>query len=515
VRPLMVLGTASDVGKSLLVAGLCRLFARDGVRVAPFKSQNMALNSAATPEGGEIGRAQAVQAEAAMIAPTVDMNPILLKPYAPGASQVVVRGRPWANLDAHAYHERRVRELFPIVRASLDRLRAAYDLVVIEGAGSPAEINLKANDIVNMRVAEAADAACILVGDIDRGGVFGAILGTLELLDPSERARVYGFVVNKFRGDRTLLEPGLRQIEARVRIPCLGVVPYVRDLGIDDEDGVALAKRPRRFAEGGERRLRVAVVALPYLANVTDVDALAAEPSVDLVLADRAEEIAAADVVIVPGTKSTLADLAWMRARGLATALAARDGRACILGICGGMQMLGRRIADPEFAEGGGASDGLGLLPLETVLAREKITTPVRGALASALFPSTSAARTSPGAPAFGGYEIHLGRTTYDAGARPFATLVRRAGPGDPVRDGALAAHGRTLGTYVHGLFEDDAFRHAFLAAARAASGLGPAERTVAYGAEREARYDRLAALVRDSLDLARIRDRIAAPVPA
>src|ERR1700678_2476682 len=306
-RALMILGTASHVGKSLLTAGLGRIFSDDGIRVAPFKAQNMSLNSAATPDGREIGRAQALQAEACRVTPCAEMNPILMKPSSDTASQIVLLGRVWGQVTASDYHLRRVEDLFPTVLESYRALAARHDLMLLEGAGSPAEINLRKHDIVNMRMADAADAACLLVGDIDRGGVFAALLGTIELLEPEDRARIRGFVINKFRGDVELLRPGVEMIEQRLGIPCAGVVPFVRNLGLEEEDGVAMERKcawqTNVNRESRERPLRIAVVAVPHIANFTDFDAFAAEPSVSLAFVDYPAHAALADVVILPGSK--------------------------------------------------------------------------------------------------------------------------------------------------------------------------------------------------------------------
>ncbi len=494
-RAIMVLGTASHVGKSVIAAALCRILANDGVRVAPFKAQNMSLNSAATPDGREIGRAQAMQAEAARVMPTVDMNPILLKPTSERSSQVVVLGRVHSVQSAADYHTRRTVDFFPIVCEAYERLAQTHDVIVLEGAGSPAEINLKATDIVNMRMAAAADARCLLVGDIDRGGVFASLLGTLELLDAEERARVRSFAINKFRGDLALLAPGVADIESRVRVPCAGVIPWLRDLDLDEEDSVSHEDAPRIARRGWNatdadtvRPLRVAVVALPYLANATDFAALATEPDVDLAYATRADDLAHADVAIVPGTKDTLADLRWLRERGLDAALVAFARRRYVFGICGGLQILGRRIADPHGTESGDGEAGLDLLPVTTVLARDKVTEAVRVGVAA--WPNIEG----------DGYEIHMGRTTRDATCAPFAR-VRRSN-GDLIDDGAVSADGRIAGTYVHGLFANDALRHAFVRDARARAGLAPPVRPVASGAARDARFDRLADHVRAALSL-------------
>jgi adenosylcobyric acid synthase len=506
-RALMVLGTGSHVGKSVIAAALGRIFSDRGCRVAPFKAQNMALNSAATPDGREIGRAQAMQAEACRVVPCAEMNPILIKPASDTGAQVVVLGRVWGNVTALDYHRRRVEDLFPVVIESYEKLAAEYDLLVLEGAGSPAEINLREHDIVNMRMAHAADAACLLLGDIDRGGVFASIYGTLALLSPEDRARIRGFAVNKFRGDVELLRPGLEMMEERIDRPCAGVIPYVRDLGIEEEDGVAVEDRRtarRMWAElpqGSGRPLRIGVVAVPHLANFTDFDALAAEPSVALAYLERPEDVAAADVVILPGSKQTLDDLDWLERTGFARAVRERaEARRPTVGICGGLQMLGHSLSDPDGVEGPARSRaGLGLLPVATVLGREKVTRRARGCVAASAFLGDAAPQAE-----LEGYEIHLGETVYDEGALPFAE-IRREGDADPRRDGAVCAGGFVIGTYLHGLFDHDAFRHAFVSAARAACGLDPAERLAPVAAERARRFDRLAAVVSAALDIERI----------
>jgi adenosylcobyric acid synthase len=508
-RALMVLGTASHVGKSLLTAALCRILAQEGFRVAPFKAQNMALNSAATPDGLEIGRAQAMQAEAARVAPSVDMNPVLIKPSSDVGAQVVVRGRVWGQVTAGDYHRRRVEELFPLVCESYERLAARHDIIVLEGAGSPAEINLKARDIVNMRMAEAADAQCVLVGDIDRGGVFASLLGTLELLEGRERARVRGFIVNKFRGDQSLLTPGIEMIEARLGKPCVGVVPHLHEIGLDEEDSVAVSDGKTAARVWGadektpERRLRVGVLALPYMSNFTDFDALAAEPSVALAYLSCAEEVERADLLIIPGTKQTIGDLGWLKSKGFDAAIVRLAPRGLVVGVCGGMQMLGIDVADPEGMEGGGRMAGLGLLPIRTVLGRHKVT---RRALARLNVPRLFGQEVSCSEAV--GYEIHLGTTEYMEGAAPLLTLTREGesstagGRPGGIGDGAMSDDGRVIGTYLHGLFDDDRFRHAFIHSARAASGLAPPRALARVSAGREGRFDRLAAHVRNSIDL-------------
>lgn len=503
-RALMILGTASHVGKSLIAAALGRILSDRGFRVAPFKAQNMALNSAATVDGGEIGRAQALQAEACRVAATVDMNPVLIKPSSDTGAQVVVCGRVWGQVTARDYHQRRVEALFPLVLECYRRLAAAHDLIVIEGAGSPAEINLKAHDIVNMRMAAAAEAACLLVGDIDRGGVFASLLGTMALLDHRERLRVRGFVINKFRGDADLLASGVAMIERRLRRPCLGVIPHLPAIGLDEEDSVSLEDRrtPARAwrvteARDANRPLRVGVIALPHMANFTDFDPLAAEPAVHLAYLERAGDLQRADVAIVPGTKQTCDDLAWLRRSGFAAALEARAlERRPILGICGGLQMLGEQVRDPLAVEGGGITPGLGLLPIVTELQATKTTVH-----ASASWSDLHLFGQAIGAIEARGYEIHMGRTAYVGDARPFGQ-VRRAGARDVVDDGAAARDGRIIGTYLHGLFDADDFRHAFLRAARAVCGLAPPDQVAHVGAERDVRINRLAIHVARSVDV-------------
>jgi adenosylcobyric acid synthase len=500
-RAIMVLGTGSHVGKSLVTAALCRIFARAGYRVAPFKAQNMALNSAATPEGYEIGRAQALQAEAAGIAPSVHMNPVLIKPASDTAAQIVVQGEVWRNLDARNYQETTIATLLPIVEESYRILAAQYDVIVLEGAGSPAEINLKANDIVNMRMAKFADAQCLLVADIDRGGVFASLLGTCELLDEDERGRIAGFVINKFRGDATLLWPGVRMIEQRLGKSCMGVIPFLGNLSLDEEDSVGLERRASASwtePESPARKLRIGVIAFPSFSNFTDFDALAAEPSVALKYLRDPGSIPLADVVVLPGSKQTVNDLRWLRERGFESVLNehVRKGRG-IVGICGGFQMLGKEIFDPEGMERAGSEMALGLLPVRTIMERDKVTVPARGWLSGgSLF----------GQPADScelfGYEIHLGATEYLDGAEPFASITRQGGAARPLPDGCISQDRRIFGTYLHGIFDHDAFRHRFLRSLRAMLQLSPPEELVAWSERRRQQLDLLANEFGRALDL-------------
>lgn len=499
-RTIMVQGTASTVGKSTLVTGLCRLFARQGWRVAPFKAQNMALNSFVTPSGGEIGRAQAVQAEAAGIEPTVEMNPILLKPEGDSRSQVIMLGRPLSTMEAREYYRQRT-GFEVVVKQALESLRRAYDLVIIEGAGSPVEINLARYDLVNMRVAHWADASVLLVGDIDRGGIFASLLGTLMLLQPEERERVKGLIVNKFRGDLELWHEGERMLEARAGIPVLGTVPFVRDLGIAEEDSVALEEGTALLAQRSQgkagEQLHIVIPRLPYISNYDEFDALAAEPGVCLHLIGSPEELPERpDLVILPGTKNTFADLAWLWRTGLALQIRrlAREGVA-ILGICGGYQMLSERLFDPTGVEGsvGAVEAGLDLLPLETIFAslEEKVTCQSVASL-------TRAARR--GLFAFGpeqplqAYQIHLGRTAGE-NADSLVPLLEING----AADGFLSEDGWIAGCYLHGLFENDAFRHAVLRALGERRAVPMPE---ARPFERMQAYDRLASTLEKHLDL-------------
>ncbi|HVA28679.1 MAG TPA: cobyric acid synthase [Candidatus Baltobacteraceae bacterium] len=490
-RAVMVLGTASNAGKSLIATALCRILARQGHAVAPFKAQNMSLNSAATPDGLEIGRAQALQAEAARLAPRADMNPVLLKPMSSTGSQAVVNGRVWGNVLARDFVGGTKALLWPSVCAAYDRLASEFELIVIEGAGSPAEINLREHDIVNMSVAHYAEARALLVADIDRGGAFAAVAGTMALLDERDRTRIVGYAFNKFRGDASLLAPGIAMLEPHVGTPCLGIIPWLDTRGLDEEDGVCLERRLERQRPWSQGALRVAVVAVPHLSNFTDFDALEEEPSVALRYVRTPGEMRDADVVVLPGTKDTMSDLLWLRERGIDVELhAARARNAVVIGICGGMQMLGDCIEDALGIERGGLMEGLGALPLRSQFLAEKVTYPVAGETR-----------------AFGpridvhGYEIHVGQTTYASGARPFAT-IRRAGMTGDLRDGVVSADGNTIGTYLHGIFAGDEFRHAFLRWVCARREKALPEPLVAVAARREERLDALADAVEGALDV-------------
>jgi adenosylcobyric acid synthase len=500
-RTLMVQGTASSVGKTLIVAALCRIFHREGLSVAPFKAQNMALNSFVTSDGGEIGRAQAVQAEAAGIDPRVEMNPILLKPEGGMRSQVVVLGKPLGRMTWSEYQQLKP-EFVRIVADSLHSLRAKHNLIIIEGAGSPAEINLAGQDLVNMHVAAEAEAPVLLVGDIDRGGVFAHLVGTMELLAPADRERVAGFLINKFRGDVALLAPGLEFLRERFRVPVLGVIPYLERLRIADEDSVALEDRRNRRATG-LGQIDIAVIKLPRISNYDDFLALEHEDGVTVRFVEEPRETARADLAIIPGSKSTIADLGWLHESGFALAIVdrAREG-GLIAGICGGCQMLGERIDDPHRVESDEASArGLGLLPIVTRFAKTKLTAQVRVRVKS----SSILSGADIVADEISAYEIHMGNVERTAGSSaPFRIVSRNGAPVDTL-DGAINRDGTVAGTMLHGIFENDALRAAFLGALRRRKGLAAHGETRPV-ASREAEYDRLAAAVADSVDLPMLR---------
>lgn len=481
---LMVCGTSSNVGKSHVVTGLCRLLARQGVRVAPFKSQNMALNSFVTPQGHEIGRAQGVQALAAGVEPEVDMNPILLKPTGERTSQVVIRGVPAGHLDAAEYQVRKP-ELLDVVLASLERLRSSFDVVVLEGAGSPAEINLLEHDIVNLRVAAAVGAPAVLVGDIDRGGVFASLYGTLALLPDELRGLIRGFVINKLRGDPLLLAPGLSELERRTGVATLGVVPWTEGLDLDAEDSLALDQPRSPAGEALGDSLDVAVLRFPRLSNFTDLDAFDIEPGVAVRYVDRAAALGDPDLVILPGSKATVADLEWLRARNFPAAL---ERCSTVLGICGGYQMLGEWIED-QIEVDRGRVPGLGRLPVTTTFETAKTTRQRRG--------HAMGQRVS-------GYEIHHGHVERTPGLSGWLHLDDGYGAGD---DGCATLDGSVLGTTLHGLFESDGLRSAFLTeiGRRREKTFVPAG--ISFSARREAQSDRLADLLAAHLDLHRVWD--------
>ncbi len=470
---LMVQGTTSDAGKTTLVAGLCRVLKRRGVSVAPFKPQNMALNSAVTVDGGEIGRAQALQAQAAGVLPHSDFNPVLLKPSSDIGAQIIIHGKVRSDMDARAYHEYKPKAMAAVLE-SFGRLTAQYQSVVVEGAGSPAEINLRDRDIANMGFAEAVDCPVVLIADIDRGGVFAHLVGTLELLSPTEQARVVGFVINRFRGDIGLLEPGLRWLEERTGKPVLGVLPYLIGLHLDAEDAL-----PREASGGADAKLTVVAPAFPRISNATDCDPLRLHPEVSFRFVGPGEAPPPADLIILPGSKAVQMDLQWLKASGWETAIKKhlRYGGK-LIAICGGLQMLGTALHDPLGLEGApGSKPGLGLLDFETTLEAHKRLENVTGTLCL------------PGEPALRGYEIHMGVSRGAALENPAAMLDGRP-------DGAISRDGQILATYAHGLFDQPGALSALLAWA----GLEKPQ-TVDLNAVREAAIDRLADSLEANLD--------------
>jgi len=519
LRSLMILGTSSGVGKSVLCTGFCRIFAQDGYAVVPFKSQNMSLNSAVTPSGAEIGRAQAVQAEAAGVVPSEHMNPVLLKPTGDMRSQVIVQGKVYGNLAAREYFLSGKARLWEAVQESYRYLHAVSDVMVIEGAGSPVELNLKDRDIANLRVAQLADAAVILVADIDRGGVFASVLGTLLLMESHERERVCGILINRFRGDPTLFVDGAKLLEERAGIPVLGVIPYLSDLRIDEEDSASLsAERYRRSPspKDASSRVRIGVVKVPHMANFTDIDSLFLEEDVEVIWAETQSALADVDAVVLPGSKNTIDDLLWLQRVGLdqAVQLACKNG-ASILGVCGGFQMMGASVQDPNGVESSvGQAQGLGLHDGTTVMLGEKRTVLVSGQLRGPF-------RGLP----VSGYEIHMGETRGIAMSDAFCALQAGAESSDAMnrqpepepsagessspetadgahQDGFVNADGRLVGTYLHGILDNDGFRLAWLNALRRRRGLPEAVSTVSAQELRGAQYDRLAAVMRDHVDI-------------
>ncbi|CAM3134551.1 cobyric acid synthase [Paenibacillus lupini] len=491
---IMVQGTASDVGKSVLTTALCRIFVQDKWKTAPFKSQNMALNSYVTLDGKEIGRAQGVQAEACGIAATTDMNPILIKPTGEMKAQIVVHGKPLEEMSAWRYREEYIPLAEEIVTDALDRLRAEYDIVVLEGAGSPAEINLKDRDIVNMRMAEWADAPVLLVADIDKGGVFASIVGTLELLEEDERNRVKGFIINKFRGDISLLQSGLDWLEERTGIPVLGVIPHLPRLDIEAEDSVVLEKLQEQ-ERNEDKEIDIVVIRLPRISNFTDFDPLSAEPDISLRYVESAEQLGKPDIIIIPGSKNTLDDLLFLEQTGIAKAIAKRVSEGSFLvGICGGYQMLGRKLYDPLQVESvHDEVDGLGYLPLATTFYMDKRTERVSGTIA-APHPNWPSMQGQ----AIVGYEIHMGQTTPLSQVNPLLSINGQS-------EGVISENGRIFGTYLHGLFHNDTFRRQYLNMVRAYKELAPIEDILPFRSRQIETFDRLADHVRNHLDMEQV----------
>lgn len=491
-KSIMIQGTASSVGKSLLVTALCRIFTLDGFRVAPFKSQNMALNSFVTVEGGEIGRAQAVQAEACNIEPSILMNPILLKPSSDVGSQVIIKGKVFKNMTAEEYQQYKPR-LREIVREVYEELVSNYDIVVIEGAGSPAEINLKDNDIVNMGMAEIADCPVLLVGDIDKGGVFASIVGTMVLLDHKERKRIKGVIINKFRGDVEILKPGLIALERIIKRPVLGVVPYM-NVHIDEEDGATEYLKLKK--EDGD--LDIAIIYLPHISNFTDFDPLYSVDNIKVRYIYDRNSFGSPDLVIIPGTKNTIGDLLYLKHNGIGESIVnyALDG-GIVMGICGGFQMLGKRILDPYRIESETTEiEGLGLLDIQTIIEREKITaqTLIKLEPNASLFFSDLSEYTIQG------YEIHMGRTENLGDSLPFSRIVKRGEMMCNEIDGYISINGNVFGTYLHGILDDMEFLKSLIYFLYKRKGI---EKEIKINlSSRKAKFNELAKVVRDSIDI-------------
>ena len=488
---IQVCGTASGVGKSVIVSGLCRILLQDGLRVCPFKAQNMSLNSFVTSQGQEMGRAQVTQAQACRIKPHSDMNPVLIKPTTDIGAQVIVQGKPFGNKTAKQYQNREFKKkLFSKVKDSFNRLSKEYEVIVMEGAGSPAEINLKRHDIVNMKMAEYANAPVILVGDIDKGGVFASLVGTLELLDKKERERVKGFIINKFRGDKRLLKEGISFLQKKTKKRVLGVIPYFRDIKIPEEDSVSLESRVEKIGSR-EKALNISVIKLPHISNFTDFDPLEREKGVSVKYVSRLEELDSPDVIILPGSKNTIADLAWLKKSGLAEKILSANKiklNTTLIGICGGYQMLGKKIYDTFGIESKKSEiEGLGVLPIVTYLEKEKILTQIKGEeLSSGLSVS--------------GYEIHQGNSRGSSKHNPVFKITERAGKYTEYFDGTIENKENAWGTYIHGVFDDGLFRRSFLNRLRLQKGFPVSNTYAAFDLDKE--LDKLAQLIRENIDM-------------
>ena len=514
-RSIMIQGTMSNAGKSLIAAGLCRIFAQDGYKTAPFKSQNMALNSFITEDGLEMGRAQVVQAEAAGVKPSAYMNPILLKPTTDIGSQVIVNGVSIGNMRAKDYFAYK-KQLIPQIMEAYKHLDEEYDVIVIEGAGSPAEINLKSDDIVNMGLAAMVDAPVLLAGDIDRGGVFAQLYGTVELLEPEERNRIKGLIINKFRGDKTILEPGLRQLEDLCRIPVAGVVPYM-NVDIEDEDSLS----ERMSNEKVVGQIDLVVVRLPRISNFTDFNIFESIPGVSVRYVKRAAQLGNPDLILLPGTKNTMSDLAWMRQSGMEAAVLKAHAAGCpIFGICGGYQMLGEELSDPFGVEDGGTMRGMGLLPMHTVFTEEKTRTRVNGQ-----FLQVKGDLAGLSDIAFSGYEIHMGQSVSDGKLSMLTKISDHCDHVGHTSEGSADGGAKTLlqsgsamekcegaigenvyGSYVHGIFDAQEVVNAIVKALAEKKGIDPAGLAqMDYAAYKETQYDKMADILRKHLDMEQI----------
>jgi len=500
-KVIMIQGTGSSVGKSVIVTALCRIFYQDGFRVAPFKAQNMALNSFITKDGGEMGRAQVVQAEACGIEPTVDMNPILMKPTSEIGSQIIVRGKPVGNMQAQEYRNYKSK-LISVVEDSFLKLAGNYEVIVIEGAGSPAEINLKEDDIVNMRMAQIADCPILLVGDIDKGGVFAWIVGTLELLTKEERERVRGIIINKFRGDKEILQPGLDYLEKKIKRPVLGVIPYFRDIRIEEEDSVNSEKN-KYSAQPVPGKINIEVLYLPHISNFTDFDPLEREGGISLRYVKMGERLGEPDLLIIPGSKNTLNDLYCLKKIGYQEEILNRTKKGTvIIGICGGYQMLGRELYDPEHTESSREKiEGLGLINGVTTLKSKKITFQVRARLLPNPFFDNQ--------DELSGYEIHTGETVLSGKEKALFKITKRGSAQTDINDGVVSKEGMVWGTYIHGMFDNNSFRRAFINFLRIKKGLTIYsfihQDRISYQERKDREYGRLACLVRDNLNMDKI----------
>ena len=500
-KNIMLQGTASNVGKSLLTAALCRIFMQDGMKVIPFKSQNMALNSYITEEGLEMGRAQVFQAEAAGLKPSVKMNPILLKPSSDQGSQIIINGKVYGDMSARAYHEFKP-QLLGMLTEHYKKISSEYDVVVIEGAGSPAEINLRDKDIVNMGMAEVADAPVILIGDIDKGGVFASLVGTIMLLREEEKKRVKGVVINKFRGDKTILDPGIKMLEDLIGIPVLGVIPYTY-LQLEDEDSLTTRFKKKTLKQS-EGMLEVAVIWLPHLSNFTDFNRLELEEDVNLRYVRRGEAIGKADLVILPGSKNTLEDLRYLKESDLDLEIyKLKEAGTLIMGICGGYQMLGHKICDPEGVEGTiSEAYGLGLLNRNTTFKGEKTTTQVEGRFTANL---PGLLKVLEGIQVKG-YEIHMGVSEKTGPCQELLTIENRLGETVKDLEGSCNEEGTVFGTYLHGIFDEGPFTRCLLNAIREKKGLASLESEItSFEAFKQGEYNKLAKVVRENLDMDRI----------
>lgn len=495
-KKVMFQGTSSHVGKSILTTAFCRILTQDGYNTAPFKAQNMALNSYVTRSGGEMGRSTVAQAEAAGVEPIVQMNPVLLKPTGNSCSQVILLGKSVGNYSASDYQNKYSQQAWDSVKKSLDYMETHYDILVIEGAGSPAEVNLKKNDIVNMRIAKECQSPVFLIADIDRGGALASIVGTLELLDEEERKLVKGLVINKFRGDITLLEPALTFLEERTGIPVLGVIPYLDQLGIDDEDSVSLQDMPK---DSVMRDIHIAVIQTPKISNFTDFDAFTHEPDVNVRFVQQGDLIGNPDVIILPGSKNTTEDLLYLKHHGYADEIKELADRGTpVIGICGGYQMLGEKVCDPLHVE----SDkdevtGLGLLPYITTMQGEKNTYQVEFNCKNLPFLDMNFSAEN-----LKGYEIHMGETVLTGSAQSLFNIVRRSNAPVDLQDGFINDKHHVFGTYCHGVFDNDHLRRSVINALRKRKGLYPLDVKFKYREYKEAEFDRLAAIVRKHFDM-------------